>query len=425
LFRKKSILLVLCFQLLLLSACDLGPTAGDTNTQTPTSLPSTTPISIPTLTPIPTTAPYNKIPEQINDGWQTASLIDVGINPIIMNRMLEVIYHGDKSGDTLLLPNGIEKYTDIDGILIVKDDLLVFEEYFSYHYIGNRHRIYSATKSITSLLVGLAIEQGYLRGVDEKILPFFPEYLPLKVPDENKENITVHDLLTMRHGWECDDHDPDSATYMYGNFEVNHMDQIRGTLNLPMETTPSSHFSYCNSSTIVLGGVLAKATGMSLPELAKQSLFEPLGIESVMWIPSPTWPSVTIREPKWTDTGKGLDMRPRDMARIGLMMLHNGNWNGQQIIPADWIQESLQQHVTLDDNPRWGNGYGYLWWLSEVFIFGSNVHSFAAIGGGGQIIAVFPRMNMVVVFTGSNYETGEQQVLEILEEFILPAALGY
>ena len=330
--------------------------------------------------------------------------------------MLNAIYRGDGSGDTLFTPNRDSKYQNIHGVLIVKDGKLVFEEYFYGYQRDDNHNLASVTKSITSLLVGLAIEQGYLEGVQELVLPYFPEFLPLDQPDDLKSRITIEDLLTMRHGWACDDWDPASVTYYEKNFELNQPNPISATLNLPLEASPGVQYSYCSASTVVLGGVLTKALGMSLPKFANFNLFFPLGIEHAMWSYVPGG---------WVDTGGNLQMLPRDMARLGMLMLQNGNWNGEQVVPEAWVEQSIQPHVPLEFNSTWGNNYGYLWWLSDVPIFGTTVHSFAASGAGGQVIAIFPRLNMVVVFTGGNYDNDQGQPYQIMEEYILPAALGY
>jgi CubicO group peptidase (beta-lactamase class C family) len=136
-----------------------------------------------------------------------------------------------------------------------------------------------------------------------------------------------------------------------------------------LEALPGSQYSYCSASTVVLGGVLAKATGMSIAKFAKQNLFDPTGIKLATWSSIPGG---------WTDTGGNVQMNPCDMTRIGLLVLQNGKWNGEQVVPEAWIQQSIQAHVPLEFNQTWGNGYGYPWWLSDVRIVGTRVHSFAA-----------------------------------------------
>jgi CubicO group peptidase (beta-lactamase class C family) len=364
---------------------------------------------------VPAVTPYHKVPEQTNDGWQTASLADVGIDPGPIGGMLARIYHGERPGFHNW-PPGQEKYENIHGILIVKDGKLVFEEYFYGYLLDSRHTVASVTKSVTSLLAGIAIERGDLGGVDEEVLPFFPDLLPLAQSDEEVESITIEDLLTMRHGWECNDWDPDSRTYYMGNWESSQPNPVEATLNLPSVAPPGSRFSYCSASTIVLGGLIANATGTGIPEYADEVLFSPLGIETALWSRVPGG---------WTDTGGSLQMRPRDMARLGLLMLQDGNWDGVQVVPEPWVRQSVQEHVRLSFNETWGRGYGYLWWLSEVPVAGQVVRSFAASGAGGQVIAVFPELQMVVVITGGNYDNDEGQPFEIMGRFILPAVLGH
>jgi CubicO group peptidase (beta-lactamase class C family) len=403
------------------SGLEPGQSTAAAGSTPPDSTPSTS--SAPTAgtpaEPEPTTtttvaAPYDKVPEQTNDGWQTASLADVGIDPGPIAEMLARVYHGERPGFHNW-PPGQEKYENIHGILIVKDGRLVFEEYFYGYRLDSRHNVASVTKSVASLLVGIAIERGEIEGVGQRILAFFPDLLPLEQPDRQVEEITIEDLLTMRHGWECDDWDPDSATYYLNDWEGSQPDLVAATLNLPPATAPGSHFSYCSASTVVLGGLIANATGMSIPEYADEVLFDPLGIESALWSRAPGG---------WTDTGGSLQMRPRDMARFGLLMLQDGNWDGVQVVPEPWVGQSVQENLRLPFNETWGRGYGYLWWLSEVPVWSKVVRSFAASGAGGQAIVAFPELEMVVVISGGNYDDDAGQPFEILERFILPAVLG-
>ncbi|PKO11593.1 MAG: hypothetical protein CVU39_28495 [Chloroflexi bacterium HGW-Chloroflexi-10] len=367
----------------------------------------------PTWTSIPTSAPYGKIPEQTDDGWQTTSLVDAGIDPVQINNMLDSIYHGQEQGDTLTLPNGTRKMENIHSILIAKDGRLVFEEYFYYYTRNTSHDPASVTKSITSLLVGLAIEQGYIGSVQNKILAYFPEYLPFQGEESGQDDISIEDLLTMRTGLECDDWDPASRTY-YNKPQPDRLDEIKYILNIPMVSRPGSVFSYCTMGTTVLNALLSKTTGVALPAFATQFLLQPLGINNVVWDGS---------SGEWKNVDGVTFIRPRQMAKIGQLVLQNGNWNGKQILPQDWIEQSTLKHVSLHFNDSWGNGYGYLWWLSEVKIAGTQVHSISASGHGGQVITIFPDLNMVVVITGGNYENDAGQPFENMERFILPAVL--
>ena len=222
-------------------------------------------------------------------------------------------------------------------------------------------------------------------------------------------------MLTLRHGLACNDWEPASPAYYKKDFPWDQPDAIEATLNMAMEALPRSQYSYCSPSTVILGAILAKATGMSVPRFAEQYLLDPLGTERSTWMSLPGG---------YTDTAGSSEMRPCDMAKVGLLVLRNGNWNGEQIISEDWIRQSTQEQVSLEFNETWGNGYGYLWWLSDVQIGGTPVHSFAASGFGGQVIAVFPDLDMVIVITGGNFEHDEGQPFLIMERFILPAVLA-
>ena len=186
-------------------------------------------------------------------------------------------------------------------------------------------------------------------------------------------------------------------------------------MGVSLVAAPGTDFSYCSASSVVLGEVISRVTALSIPEYADQVLFSPLGIETALWSQTPGG---------WTDTGGSLQLRPRDMARLGLLMLQEGGWDGVEVVPAEWIEVSVREHVRLAFNETWGRGYGYLWWLSEVPAAGGVVRSFAASGAGGQVIAVFPELAMVVVLTGGNYDTDEGQPFEIMDRFILPAVVG-
>jgi CubicO group peptidase (beta-lactamase class C family) len=301
--------------------------------------------------------------------------------------------------------------------LIVKDGFLVFEEYFYHHHRDNRHELASVTKSITSLLVGLAIEQGYLNGVDEKVLPYFPEYIPLRQEDDRVYDISLEDLLTMRHGWECDEWNPSSITAPRKNFDRRHPDLVAATLELPMVTDPGTHFSYCTPATVVLGGVLERATGERVASFAKRNLFDPLKIKHAVWMSAPGG---------WTQTGAALEMLPRDLAKLGQLVLDRGMWRGHQVISEEWVDISTTGYVLMEpEEHSWDKSYGYLWRLGDIRVIGTRVESVFGMGGWMQVLLIFPDLDMVVVILGGDYEEHAGQPFEILERFILPAVLGY
>ncbi|MFQ5633587.1 MAG: serine hydrolase domain-containing protein [bacterium] len=344
-----------------------------------------------------------KIPEQTNDGWQTASLADVGLDAKTVASAIDRINYN--------------LYKNVHGILIVKDSKLVFEEYFSGNDFDGKftefdrttlHYLASDTKSFTSALVGLAIDHGFIQSVDTTVFSFFPQYADLH--NDEKDKITLAHFLSMSAGLQYDE-----WSYPYTDSRNDHVrmnrssDPIRFVLGLPVEAAPGTKFVYNSGLSITLGGIIEKASSMRIDEFVETYLFGPLGISEYYWW---KYPNGTFQ------TGGGLYMLPRDMAKFGLLYLNGGVWNGDQLISSEWVEKSTTAHISIDTN--WS--YGYQWWLRTYQANSHAYASFSARGWGGQYIFVFPDMEMVVVFTGGNYSTPEP-VDEILTRFILPAVL--
>jgi len=379
-------------------------------TKTPTLHPTSTDIPL-TKAPLPQ-IPYKTVPEEIGDGWKTESLVEADIDPYLINELVEHIYKGEFSSDSTTHEDGSRKFKGFNAVVIVKDGALVFEEYFNSSDRNIKQDTHSVTKSVTSLLIGLAIDHGFLRGVDVKAIPYLTDYMPVDYWDENKRNITIRDLLTMSSGLDCDDSDPSSRGQQWKMYKSDNW--LKYYINLPSVRPPGRAFAYCSGGVIALGGILERATGMSVSDFSGKYLFEPMGIEKFGWLEFP-----------WgTSTSGALSMLPRDMAKIGQLMLDNGKWNNQQIISADWVSESRSKQIDLRFRSReWFREYGYLWWRGKVLIKGTTFHPYAAWGLGGQFIMVFPKINTVVVFSTSNQEKDSNIPLRITEKYILPAIL--
>ncbi len=355
-------------------------------------------------------APANtsRVPEQMDDDWQTASLDAVGIDE---NRIKEAIerIHDDT-------------YQNIHSLLIVKDGKLVLEEYFSGYrwayddaqHRGERcdfgvdtpHNLASVTKSVTSALVGIAIDRGFIPGVDEKAFTFFPGYSDLS--DERKDGITLEHLLTMTSGLEWNEMElpySNTSNDLVQLFIVS--DPIAYILAQPAESEPGAEWYYNGGGTNILGEVIREATGLRMDDFAEEYLFAPLGITNY------EWDHINL---DMIHASGNLKLRPRDMAKFGYLFLNGGVWQGEQIVSQEWIEESTKEHtLTLE-----ANGYGYQWWLETYRSRATSVDSFYAAGWGGQRITVFPSLDMVVVFTGGNYVEGEP-VDEIISRYILLA----
>ena len=348
------------------------------------------------------------IPEQTNDGWQIASLDEVGIDEKAISEAVDRVHDGT--------------YQNIHSILIVKDGKLVFEEYFmgySWDYdddqfrgdlidygMDTTHNMASVTKSVTSVLVGIAIDQGFIGNVDEKVFSYFPKYTDLS--NEGKASITLEHLLTMTSGLEWNEMQVPLSDWNNDLVQLFIVpDPIKYILAKPLITEPGTSWYYNGGGTNILGEVIREATGMRMDAFAEKYLFASLGITDYAW--DFIWPDMV-------HASGNLELRPRDMAKLGSLFLNGGIWGDNRIVSEEWIDQSTQGYIS----PQWADGYGYQWWLKTYHSDSSVIDSYYAAGWGGQRISVFPSLDMVVVFTGGNY-TEDEPVDEIIERHIIPA----
>src|SRR3954469_5006716 len=248
------------------------------------------------------------------------------------------------------------EFKKIGSVLVARDGKVVYEKYFDGDASTLRNTR-SATKTITGMLAGLAITQGKLGGPNATILPYFADKQPLQNPDPRKAKITVEDLLTMSSAMECDDWNE----YSRGNEERMYIieDWLRFYLDLPIrayagvEQKPETAkyrraFSYCTSGVFTLGVAIARATKQPMEDFAQKNLFQPLGISRSEWLFSPAHEAFG---------GGGLALATRDLWKLGQLYLDGGKWEGEQVVPADWVAASLTPHAQIDDDTE----YGYLW----------------------------------------------------------------
>jgi CubicO group peptidase (beta-lactamase class C family) len=311
-------------------------------------------------------------------------------------------------------------YGDINSLLVMRNQYLVLEEYFSPQYHGRDYMqtMRSATKSIASILIGIAIEQGKISGVQTKLLDYFTQYENLKNMDLRKKEITLEQILTMTSGiqWaEIPYSNPQNDVYKMHRSQ----DWVRFVLDSPMSQSPA-HFVYNSGGSILLGGILQHSTGKSAEDFAAEYLFKPLGIQKWTWSLAPKGV---------TNTGWGLTMKRRNMLRLGLLALNGGRWFDNQIVAKKWLQISTRSHVTTGnlDTESAQYEYGYQWWRftdrdPTVGKLSTNDVYFAW-GYGGQFIFVIPHLNMVVVSTGDNYGADYRLFFDVLRDYIFPAVL--
>jgi CubicO group peptidase (beta-lactamase class C family) len=316
------------------------------------------------------------------EGWRTASPEEVGIDSGMLEDMLTIIREGERG---------------VDSVLVVKDGYLVMDEYFEPFAKGERHKVYSCTKSVVSTLVGIAIKDGYIEGLDQRMLDFFPDRTPANM-SAWKEEITLEDLLTMTAGLDARD------SWLYEWWGLDRMyespDALQYVLDLTVTEEPGTRFEYTNGVSHLLSCIINETTGMSSLEYASESLFGPLGFDEVEW--------------KNDSLGRNwgystLYLTPHDMAKFGYLFLNNGTWDGEQTVPESWVRDATRKHV---DAPLWP-GYGYQWWVDDW-------GHYLALGYRGQLIFVVPVDNLVVVFTGSDPDN-PPFVNDLLKNWILPA----
>ena len=329
-----------------------------------------------------------RIPENSENDISVSSLEAEGIDESLIIQMTEKIRRED-----------IKR---IDGVLMLRHNKLVYEEYFHGHDKEVLHNFYSSAKSITSLLVGIAVEKGFIDNINQPIVEFLPEYKSFLNPDSRKDVITVADLLNMSSGLDCDDWYKGTETMMRKS-----RDWIKFTLDLPMVNDPGTTGVYCTGGVVTLGRIIENQSNLSLEEFANQYLFKPLNIKRVKW---------DIMPDGHASGGGAFFLRPRDMSKIGLLMLNEGMWNGNQIVPKDWVERCSESEIKL---PGPFDGYGYLWWKQ---MFQNNVDAYFSSGNGGQDMFVIPSKELVLVFTSGNENTElGNQVFYMISNYLLPS----
>lgn len=310
---------------------------------------------------------------------------------------------GDPVDEATLLREAREVGT-VYSLLIERGEEIVTEDYWGGMSAGRTTNIKSASKSVLSLLIGIAIEEGFLEGVDQPIAEFFPEYFEAN-PDPHKESLTLRDLLTMRTGLES------TSGGNYGEW-VTSRNWVNYALSRPVIGPRGTRMSYSTGTTHLLSVILTKASGMSTREFANRYLFGPLDITVGGW----------DRDPQgYYMGGNNMALTTRGLAKIGRLMIKMGVHEGEQLLPRQWILDSVQIYTHSNFND---NHYGYLWWRRKV----SGYHTIFAWGSGGQYMIMLPELDTVVVVTSDIANGGERgtrrDIFDFLEERIIPYVEG-
>ena len=329
------------------------------------------------------------------EGWEVTSLEAEGLDPSRFELLIGLIRE--------------DVFRKVDGIVVARHGKILVEKYFHGYGRDDPHEIRSATKSISSALVGIAIDQGHIPGVGDGLYRHFQEREPLRNQDERKSRITLENLLNMTTGLDCDDMDSASAGNETNVLETE--DITRFMLDLPMAHEPGEHWAYGTGIAHLAGSVIESATGTTVQEFARTFLFEPLGMAGYGWKTSGGI----------AHTGGGFRMRPVDMAKFGQLYLDRGRWQGRQVLSEEWIDATWKSRVPVTGD----FGYGYLWWRRTFEVDGRPFPALAAQGNGENNIFVLPDLELVVVLSGSAFGEiyGPAQTAMMMTHYILPAVV--
>lgn len=341
---------------------------------------------------------YTPLP---GDAWQISTPTEQGLDP----KLVAELYYNASKLETIY------------SLLVFKNGYLVAEDYFNIGSVEQKVNIHSVTKSYTSALVGVALAQGCLSSLDQKMMEFFPEFAE-RVTDPRKKRITIRQMLQMRAGYPWEESTAELFKLLYSGFRPSTL------VDVPLVRDPGTDFEYSNLTSHLLGIIVARACKKELKSFAQEHLFSRLGIEPGFW--QQDWEGYYLG---FSD----LHISARDMAKFGLMYQNDGEYDGNQIIPADWVHNSLQIYsenawkIRVGRNWR-DNGYGYQWWSVRA---GDHRYSLAW-GHGGQQIVLLDEFDMVIVVTvdplhgkhGSGPWKIEKANLNLVADFIASLPSG-
>ena len=347
-------------------------------------------------------SPLYHVPEDVPGDWPVASCSEEGLDRARIEDMVRAIIKG--------------RYGTIHSVLVVRRGRLVVEEYFFGHHRGQLHHLYSITKSVTSLLVGMAMDRLYLSGVDQRVIDLFPAYRARMAEEwgssmhvaRDWQDVRLKHLLTMTSG----------ISWSRGAIHelLSSTDPMEVVFSRPVAITPGKMFRYNDADMQAVAGIIKQATGLYADDFAREYLFGPLGITHFSWTHMDGNP-----HPHCHGT---LCLTPRDMAKIGQLVLDRGTWQGRRLLSANWLQESAKPRERVAKGLDY---YGYLWWLEvHTRADGPNRVLQQARGVGSQFIVLCQDQEIVVVITGNNFtrETHFLQPLDMIDTYILPQADG-
>jgi CubicO group peptidase (beta-lactamase class C family) len=314
------------------------------------------------------------------------------------------------------------QYKGIHSILVAKGGQAIYAKYFNGYTAGSLHDSRSSFKSVTSLLLGIAIDIGMIKNVNQRVYTWFPEDTAFAA-DPRKRLMTIKDLLEMRSGFDCDewtDNGKDCESAM-----TQTKDWVKFALALPMKNAPGKVWNYTSCDPMIVGGIIRRASGMSIKDFAAKYLFGPMGITNYRWTVDPSRQGMTAGS---------FYILPADMLKIGRLVLDGGVWHGRRIVSESWLKASTIATIPIPDN--WSfvkfsrsktaapqqTYYGYYWYNEIVKTKDGGYPIVFASGNGGQYIMIIKKLDMVVVFTQGNYNSWTaKRAFDILATYIIPA----
>ena len=338
--------------------------------------------------------------------WETVAPAEADVAPDVAQRLDRAYDRGDLAG--------------LHAVLVARHGKLILERYYEGpdeawgRPLGTvafgpdvLHDLRSVSKSIVGLLYGIALGEGQVPETDASLIEQFPDYTDL-ASDSARRRMTIAHALTMTLGTEWDESLPYTDDRNSEIAMEMAADRYRYVLSRPIVAEPGSRWTYNGGTTALLAHLVARGTERPLLAYAREKLFQPLGISDVEWTPG------TNGEPA---AASGLRLRPRALAKIGHLVLNQGRWGAQQVVPADWLEASFRHHAVAED----GLGYGYQWWLS-----GKDWKTqpwVAGFGNGGQRVVILPDLDLVVVIMAGRYNQPDAWTLSvgIMRDILLPA----
>jgi CubicO group peptidase (beta-lactamase class C family) len=347
-----------------------------------------------------------------DDGWETASLAEVGIEEQPIAALVDKILMADPANNSV----------NIHSLLIARHGKLVFEEYFYGFDQDRSHDMRSASKTFAPVLVGIARDRGIKVGPGTPVYPLFPDEAPLADANERKNHMTLKDLMTMTSGFACDDND-DASPGNEDNMQSQSAqpDWYKYTLELPMAAEPGGRRAvYCSAALNLVGGAVSHAAGRWLPEFFDEYVARPLQFHTY---------HMNLMLTGEAYMGGGIYLCPRDELKLGQLYLSGGIWDGRHVVSKEWVQQSTTAYSSFDPQTDFDTNheYGYGWHINHVRVGNRIFRTYSAGGNGGQIVMVIPELDLVVGFNGGSYGEFNKWYrwgLQLVPQYIIPGSLG-